>query len=378
MNIFVNYFENNKLINSNTDIFYPANFELLADKDLKVYFNNNYISLYHFILFYSLKSLSGKIKLDLAQSHLLHKYFHTVYIPPAMLKGIDLFFSHCYFPFGLRARGIPVLTNHGFMTNDYKEVVHDEDRCKEVKQICEMSRFSTFMTFSSENAIERFCSFAPHMRSKIKLAPFLIPKIPILTPSEMQAKHLNPNLKITFVGENGLRKGITNLLAAIGNLYHKDATILSNCEFHFVTRAAVQLPAGIKFVHRPYLPNDEVLKLMRESAIFCLPTLKDAYGIVYIEAMGNGCAVLCDDKMPRKEIFMHKSAHFTDPTSTEEIEKALRKLILNPGYRLELAANAYQKFRQHYSFEVVSTYYQELFTETINAEKARGKKYLTV
>jgi hypothetical protein len=94
--------------------------------------------------------------------------------------------------------------------------------------------------------------------------------------------------------------------------------------------------------------------------------------------MGNGCAVLCDNDLTRKEIFNHKMAHFTNPTSQIQIEKGLRKLITDHQYRFELATWSYAHFNQNYSFEVTSKYYKDLFQETIQVEKCHLKRHVLV
>lgn len=379
LNVLVNFFEANNIVQGypiikyNTDVLYPKNFKLLEDTNINISFNNSNRSFLHFLSLYSIQKFSEKLKINLSRYSLLNQQFKTVYVPQKLLTNKTLFYSHGFFPVGIRRKGIPVLTNTGFMTNSYEGVYSDDDRWKEVGQICKMSTESTFITFSTNNAIERFCSFAPYMRAKVKLAPFLIPKIDLLSEEEMYNKHFSKVIKICFVGIDGKRKGLQNLLAAIQNIHQKDSTLFANCEFSFVTRDPVELPFGIDFRHYKYLSNARVLQLMRESAIFCMPTLKDAYGIVFLEAMGNGCAVLCDNDLPRKEMFNHSLAQLTDPTSINQIETGLRKLVSGGAYRFEMATKSYARFHQSYSYEVVSNYYKDLFEETVSAERYFSK-----
>ncbi|WP_229959665.1 glycosyltransferase family protein [Pontibacter silvestris] len=370
----VNFFEANdiahrsQIIKYNTDVLYPRNFKLLEDTAINIRFNDSNRSFLHFLSLYSVQKLAEKIKVDLTRCNLFNQQLKTVYVPQKLLENKALFFSHGFFPAGIRRRGIPVLTNTGFMTNEYEGIYNDDERWHEVNQICKMSSQSTFITFSSNNAIERFCSFAPYMKYKVKLAPFLIPKIGKLTEDEMYNKHFGKVLKICFVGIDGKRKGLSNVLAAIRNIYQRDNNLFTNCEFSFVTRDPVVLPQSINYKHYKYLANASVLKLLRESAIFYMPTLKDAYGLVYLEAMGNGCAVLCDNEMPRMEIFDQSLAHFTDPNSLSQIELGLMRLISDKVYRFEMATKSYMRFSKHYSFETVSSYYKDLFQETVDAE----------
>ncbi len=383
LKVMVNYFEANKIaygdlfLKNNTDFTYPKSFKLLEGTDIDIVFNNSKRSFLHFLSFFSLQRLSEKLKVDLTRYKEYNQQIRTVYVPHKIMNNNSLFFSHGFFPVGLRKKGIPVLTNTGFMTNSFESARRDEDRWNEIKQICKMSNQSTIITFSTRDAIERFCSFVPEMRHKVRLAPFLIPQISKLTEDELYRKHYGESTQICFVGTDGKRKGLTNLLAAIRNIHEKDNQLMSDCLFSFVTRDPVVLPKDINFRHFKSLPNAGVLKIMRESDIFCMPTLKDAYGLVFLEAMGNGCAVLCDNDLPRKEIFNHSLACFTDPDSTSEIENGLRKLITDKEYRFNMAKDSYNYFNSHYSFDVVSSYYKHLFKETVDMEKCiSGKRNL--
>lgn len=373
MKVLVNYFEKKFIIGSNTDLNYPKIFGLLDNgQAMSVSYNSSFLSFSHYFSFYTARAVAWKAGMDLYKYNWFYKQLKTVYIPGSLTQGIDLFFSHGQYPIGLKTNGIPVLTNTGFMTNEFSGVARDEDRLEEVKKLRRLSSLATLITFSTQDAINRYCCFEPDMRSRIRVAPFLIRPIVPVTDEEITRKHMNGKIKIAFIGSEGKRKGIVNLLKAITNIYREEADFFSNCEFHFVTRDDIKLPAGISYKHDSFLPNETVKQILRDAAIFAMPTTKESYGIVYIEAMGNGCAVLCDDEMPRREIFRNRLAVFTDPQSVTSIESGLRKLVLDQPYRMQLARDAYRHFSQTYSFEVVSNYYRELFRETIDC--AKGNK----
>lgn len=376
MNVLVNYFEKRFIIGSNTDLNYPKTFGLLQEPGkINISYNPSRVSFSHYFLLYAIRAMAWKAGVDLYKYNFFYGQLKKVYLPQHLTRNIDLFFSHGQYPVGLRKKGIPVLTNTGFMTNDFLQISRDEDRWDEVHKLCKMSSLATLITFSSQDAIERFCTFVPSMRPKIRVAPFLIPPIGPLREEEIYKKQFASKVKIAFIGTEGKRKGIDNLLKAIRNIYVANSALLLNCEFHFVTKDEVSLPAQIVYKHDTVLPNEEVKKILREAAIFAMPTTKESYGIVYIEAMGNGCAILCDDQMPRKEIFKNNLAVFTDPKSVPSIEAGLIKLITDPGYRFELAQKSYRHFSQQYAFDVVSEYYRELFKETISIAKSDTIKY---
>ncbi len=201
INILVNFFEANKiafgnhLLRNTTDFLYPKNFKLLEGDEMKINFNSCAWSFLHYLSLIFIERLTDRHNVHIGHLTFLKEQLRTVYLPDYLLNNIDLFFSHGLFPVGLRKKGVPVLSNSGFMTNKFEGARSDEERLNEIRQICKMSKESTLITFSSKNAIERFCTFAPGMRSKIKMAPFLIPKIPKLGGEEMYKKHFGKKIK---------------------------------------------------------------------------------------------------------------------------------------------------------------------------------------
>jgi glycosyltransferase involved in cell wall biosynthesis len=90
------------------------------------------------------------------------------------------------------------------------------------------------------------------------------------------------------------RKGLEELVAAFARLAgrHPDA------ELHLVTepgpslRASLAEHPGRVVVHRPMEPQ-ELLGLMAWADLFALPSWSEAFGLVYVEALGQGTPVLC-------------------------------------------------------------------------------------
>lgn len=102
---------------------------------------------------------------------------------------------------------------------------------------------------------------------------------------------------VLTVGYLIARKGIDDLIAAVGRLRHDgrqvDLAVIGDGPLHdaFVAQAAAEGVAGhVHFLGR--LPHARVLALMARAQLFALPSRDEAFGLVYTEAMAQGTPVI--------------------------------------------------------------------------------------
>jgi len=97
-------------------------------------------------------------------------------------------------------------------------------------------------------------------------------------------------LRVLFMGQMILRKGIAHLFEAIRRLQNMPI------EFVFAGAVGVAVPSDIKAMPTVRLlgrvSREVVDQLYKESDIFILPTLSDAYAITQLEAMARGLPVM--------------------------------------------------------------------------------------
>ena len=118
------------------------------------------------------------------------------------------------------------------------------------------------------------------------------------------------------------------------------------------------------------LSNVEVLKLMEDCQVFCLPTKEEAYGIVFVEAMSKGCAILGDNDLPRLELIRdNQTGICVNPASIEDIKEALKKLILDSEFRKKCMINARNTYLRDFSPEIVANRHKIIFQDVINNKR---------
>jgi glycosyltransferase involved in cell wall biosynthesis len=129
-------------------------------------------------------------------------------------------------------------------------------------------------------------SLPPQLSAKIVVAPFGSPAAPL---GEKPAAR-NGKLRVLFAGSMSQRKGLGDLMAAMRQLKRNDVEL--------VVMGSPQAPMQFYrqefsgFVHEPVRPHAEVLQLMQQCDVFCLPSIVEGRALVMQEAMSQGLPLL--------------------------------------------------------------------------------------
>jgi len=97
------------------------------------------------------------------------------------------------------------------------------------------------------------------------------------------------------------KEGFEIELTIVGSLHGKDYSVENND--HLVPRAQKLIDASAEWIrfHRR-LPNESVLRMMKESHVGLLPTYADTYGYSVLEFQAAGCPVISTDVRALPEI----------------------------------------------------------------------------
>lgn len=104
---------------------------------------------------------------------------------------------------------------------------------------------------------------------------------------------------------------------------------------------------------------DEMPKVYRSADVFTLPSwIRESFGIVYVEAMASGLAVVAPDDLPRREI-MGKAGILTDVFDCEKYAKALED-ALNKDWG-QIPVDQAKKF----SWDLIALEYKKLINSLL-------------
>jgi len=366
--VFVNYLVHGKC--RSTDVDYTKNFEVLAsdNKNIKVCFNESKLAAW---IADCLRLLPIRLRhfpfLEKKLNPFLKKLGQYTILFPWQLKGVDVVLTHWYYPVFIGNKKIPIVYSAGFHGNQYAGFNNDEERKKsgnflEVRRKIDHAAISFF---PAKNWITHFSSLAgSRYENKIEYVPHLLPlasKRKVFPAKKFSTQQI----RILFVGRDGKRKGLPNLIKAIQRILKKYPALRTYLQVDIVSEYSVDMVSeNIPGTHHPALSKLEVIQLMEQAHIYCMPTQQESYGHVFIEAMGSCCAIIADRQATRSEIFNHgKLGQLIAPDSITELEEALTKYIFNRNLMVSHAMSCFKKFNSEYAFEVVRDRLQELVLE---------------
>ncbi len=151
--------------------------------------------------------------------------------------------------------------------------------------------------------------------------------------SEVKIKY--PNIKLVIVGEGGERKNLEDLI--------KDLKL----ENHMI------------LIGR----RKEIPKLLKSSNIFVLPSRREAFGLVNLEAMITPLPVIASHIGGIPEIVKdEETGILVKPEDEKELAKALEKLISDPKLREKMAEKGFLRVKENFSAKEMAEKYEKLYT----------------
>jgi len=91
--------------------------------------------------------------------------------------------------------------------------------------------------------------------------------------------------------------------------------------------------------------NEELNLLYQNALIYISPSLLEGFGLPGIEAMANGLPVVSSDASCLPEIYGDAALYF-NPQNTEEMIRAILKLLNSRNLRNKLIKNGYERIKQ--------------------------------
>jgi glycosyltransferase involved in cell wall biosynthesis len=123
---------------------------------------------------------------------------------------------------------------------------------------------------------------------------------------------------VLFVGRLAKQKGLDYLIAAAKELPDMKFILAGKGEEE--KRLKSIAPPNVEFLG--FVSQEKLIKLYAKAQIFCLPSIGEGFGLVLLEAMASGCAIVSTIDIGQKGILIK-------PKSSEEIVKAIKYFIEN-------------------------------------------------
>ena len=191
---------------------------------------------------------------------------------------------------------------------------------------------------------DKFLKLYPQYENKTFVAPSGVDEEKIIK-REWQEKN---KLKILTCGQFIKRKNIDKVIKACDKFENVELTVIGAGKQKLEKLSSKPLFLG-------QIPRAEVLEKMREADIFILPSKKETFGMVYLEAMASGCITVCSKNDGIDGIIKDNINGFL----CENIEDTLNKII-NFEDKNMILENSYNTILNFTSQKVAENYIKYL------------------
>jgi glycosyltransferase involved in cell wall biosynthesis len=163
------------------------------------------------------------------------------------------------------------------------------------------------------------------------------------------------------------RKHIADLLRALPavrrSVPRARAVVVGDGPEHAALRAlAAELELGQAVEFHGALPDDDdVARLYRHADVFCLPSIQEGFGIVFLEAMASGLPVVATRSAAIPEVVPDgRAGLLVPPGNPGALAESLIELLRNPGQRAAFGRFGQGHVRQYDWAEVAGQFIAQI------------------
>jgi glycosyltransferase involved in cell wall biosynthesis len=184
-------------------------------------------------------------------------------------------------------------------------------------------------------------------------------------------------ITLLSVGYLEERKGQAYVLHAVARLrkegYNLHYVLVGNgSQREKLEALAIELGITDNVSFEGYKPHSEVWSYFASCDIFVLPSWNEAFGIVYIEAMGLGKPVIaCEGEGGPEDLkALGDCIELVKPRDVDSLVRAIQSLIDNPNRRDQLATIGRKIVDEYYSWENNAKKTYQIYCEALENKHA--------
>ena len=168
---------------------------------------------------------------------------------------------------------------------------------------------------------------------------------------------------ILFVGVDWERKGGPTLLKVFEKVLikHQDATLtIVGCS-----------PKGITIPNCKIIgkkPVEEISKYYSSASIFCLPTLREPFGVVFVEAMKYKLPIVANNIGALPDLVKNDFNGYLVNNNIEGYVNAICHLLDHPQKCVEMGQNGYEFARDYFTWEKVGKTLKSNIEKALNSD----------
>jgi glycosyltransferase involved in cell wall biosynthesis len=131
-------------------------------------------------------------------------------------------------------------------------------------------------------------------------------------------------------------------------------------------KLAAELGIGDRVNLRGLVPSEQVREEVAGARAFCLPSRREPFGMVLVEAMSLGIPIVATTAGGIPEVVRHGvDGVLVEPDDPERLGQALRQVLTDTPLRERLTRSARERARAHFSAARFGEQYRALFAEAL-------------
>lgn len=230
------------------------------------------------------------------------------------------------------------------------------------RQECELADLIIAPSTYCRALIEQFTQYS---RDSIETVPFAVAEQFMQPPPR---KDINDKLRVLFVGDDALRKGLPVLVSALRmcsleNIVARGIGNWSLSSFGWSEARSVMKCLGP-------VPRIEIQEHFKWADVLVLPTFSDTMGVVILEAMASGATVITTPNSGGPDMFQDGTEGFVIPTNDAHSLATRLECLANDRQKLAKMQSLCAERVQEFSLQR----YQESLIQVIQREFRRSRE----
>lgn len=119
-------------------------------------------------------------------------------------------------------------------------------------------------------------------------------------------------------------------------------------------------------VFTDFVPDEQLNWLYQHATAYVFPSLMEGFGLPGLEAMGHGTPVVSSNATCLPEVYGDAAWYF-DPTSTDDMVRAIREVLGNEKLQKTLAAKGYKQIKK-YSWKRMAEQTHAIYMKVLKAK----------
>ncbi len=112
--------------------------------------------------------------------------------------------------------------------------------------------------------------------------------------------------------------------------------------------------------------REDIPQILKASDIFVLPSLREAFGLVLLEAMASGVIVVATDNGGTTDIIDDgKSGYLVSPGNSDKLERIIRTILTNPDQKRDIEKAALERVKNHFTARVMAERTVEVYKKVL-------------